>query len=332
MHKTGTTSIQKILRNKNKDLVQLGYLSFINLPKMNAKNKKNFDPAWIREQICLAEKEGIKSIIFSSETISTFNLKQMLTFLDIFSNHYVIVVACFRHWIGFLPSRWAQNCSRRDSQSFPEYINYLKNNNNYESHIDARFDLVISTIEEARPHDIRLISYDNAVATDSLVQIMLSCFDLPKSFVDTQHKKSIYYNSRQKLEITELVRLFNGVYSLKYNNIQNELFESVNHAIPVTEFYDFSKLVIDFLNERNDINTSLLLLLNENKDKILLSPNDPVIHKWESAANKASKKYIYNSSDSFLFDNVLEKQQTCSSLRIEDLPHKLLIEMEEVFN
>ena len=49
-------------------------------------------------------------------------------------------VVSFRHWVDYLPSRYAQNCMRRDSQTFDEYLAALQS---CEGHPDLRFDLVL---------------------------------------------------------------------------------------------------------------------------------------------------------------------------------------------
>ena len=330
MHKTGTTSVQNILKNDGKDLKQLGYLAFVNLPQMNVKNDEEYNPSWIRDQIDIANKKNIKAIIFSAEMISTFSLKQMLSFFDIFYDHQIVVIACFRHWTSFLPSRWAQNCKRRDSQSFTKYINNLKYNR--QAHIDARFDLIILRIMEANPSSIRLISYDNAIVTDSLVETILSAFDLPKLFIKNQNEKIINYsNVRHSTEITELVRLFNGVYSLQKNHIQNELFESINDATFVRRFYDYSEIVIKFMNERPFLKASLLKLLDARKEKFLLSSSDSVISKWENATMEISKEFVYNPCQSQLFFDISDNEIVCSLLTVDELPHSLRREMLVAF-
>ena len=156
MHKTGTTSVQMALRQNISNLEDFGYYAFINLPQMNAKNIENFNPDWLRAQIKKAEKNGAKAIIFSAEMISTFSSKQLNCFLDTFSGYEVILIACLRHWVGFLPSRWMQNCKRRDTQSFTAYLKQLKAHE--DKHVDARFDLVVKRLIAAKSKNIRLIS------------------------------------------------------------------------------------------------------------------------------------------------------------------------------
>ena len=61
MHKTGTTSLQRVLLTENERLKNLGYRIFLNPLEMNAKKPSNFNPAWIRSQINEAEVAGLKA-------------------------------------------------------------------------------------------------------------------------------------------------------------------------------------------------------------------------------------------------------------------------------
>lgn len=84
MHKTGTTSVQQTMLNNAVSLEALGYRVFVNLPQMNAKRGDCFNPAWLRDQVKIAEKDGQQAIIFSAEMVSTFNSQQLNSLLEAF--------------------------------------------------------------------------------------------------------------------------------------------------------------------------------------------------------------------------------------------------------
>lgn len=334
MHKTGTKSVQNILISNTKYLDELGYKAFVNLPQMNAKHPDRFDSDWLGEQVELAKNNNLKGVIFSAEMISTFNLRQMRIFFDVFNQHEIIVVSCFRHWVSFLPSRWAQNCKRRDSQSLPSYINNLRCND--KTHIDARFDLIISRLIEINPDVIRLVSFDNAVANVGLVPTVLSAFDFPVAVVERMYNPSTkHLNIGKSIKQSDLVRLFNGVYSLKCGVASNELFDSVNHAIIVKHQYNNSKKVLGFLDENDEnkkLKSILLCLLEEQSKRFVLSRSDSFITEWEEAANLVGRQYIYNPVESRLFGEISDNEIVCSVLDADEVPCLLQNEMMNFLN
>lgn len=318
MHKTGTTSVQKTLMCNDSGLELLGYRTFINLPQMNAKNIDSFNPDWLREQTKVAEKNGMTAIIFSAEVISTFNLKQLSSFLDAFYGYEVNLIACFRHWVGFLPSRWMQNCKRRDAQSFRKYLDQLKIHE--DKHIDARFDLVVQRMIMTQPNNIKLISYNNSILSDSLVPTVLSSFDLPQNFVEKITASKNRYNTRIDINSVEIIRLFNGIFSQKNVLEYDDLFFSIYHAIPVKRFYDFHAKINTILDMNEELKKQLLSIINDTKTCILLSRKDVNIAKWEERVELISGEFIYNPRQSKLFCDVPDASFIYSKIEVDDLP------------
>ena len=329
MHKTGTTSVQQTLVRNAKNLEELGYRVFVNLPEMNAKNTECFNPAWLRDQVKVAEKHGLHAIIFSAEVISTFNSKQLNNLLEAFYDYEVNIIACFRHWVGFLPSRWAQNCFRRDAQSFPAYLSNLRNHEKI--HIDARFDLIIRRMIAANPYNIRLISYDNAVVLGALLPTILSAFDLPQNFVNNIQESSRRYNTSKDAETVELVRLFNGIYSIRNALETNGLFMALLYAIPVGEVYDFSRKIGNILQDHKKLQKQLLDIVNEKRTKILLSRKDSSIARWEKMTEEAAGSFIINPQQSKLFCDIPDTEVICSEIEADDLPVSIQEEMAAAF-
>ena len=325
MHKTGTSSVQHVLMKSTEKLLLLGYCVLVNNPQINIKNKQYYDPTWVRDQVEKCEAKGMKAIIFSAEMISTFNSEQMKSFFEIFHGYEVCVIAGIRHWVNFLPSRWAQNCSRRDSQSFPAYLDKLQTD--YQKHIDVRFDLVVSRVLNANPAKLRLVSFDNAILNNSVLPTILSAFDLPDAYVDEYKVMRGYVNKRQDIDKTELVRLFNGVYSSHKGYEKNELFKAIYEARRVNHFYDFNRKVSDILRDKQVLRKKLLSLIEQKKIKISLSSEDEFITNWHLKTEELSQGFIYNPIQGKLFSEVLNNEITCSTLEAKDLHLQLKDEM-----
>jgi hypothetical protein len=306
-------------------LETVGYRAFVNVPQLSVKHALLFDPVWLREQVKMAEKDGLHSLIFSAEMISTFNSDQLKCLINTFYTNTIILVTCFRHWIGFLPSKWAQYCARRDAQSFRAYLDSLIDRQ--DKHIDARFDLIIKSMISVNPDDIRLISYDNAVRDESLMSTILSAFDLPPNFVNKSVVSSKRYNVRVNTEVVELVRLFNGVYSIGNGLRLNELFDAVYDAIPVTKFYDFAPRILSILKERKKLEKKLLAMTKNARSCILLSESDRHIAEWKKMTEDVAGDYLYNPKRSMLFCDVADRSFAYSELEATDLPVSIQAEI-----
>jgi len=329
MHKTGTTSIQKILLNNSEKLKTLGYRAFVNLPQMNAKNNEYFDPAWLRHRVDLAKKDGLQAIIFSAEMISTFNSRQLNSFMEAFIDYDVSFIVCFRHWVSFLPSRWAQNCSRRDTQSFHAYLKNLRNHDR--THVDARFDIVVERLIATNPRNIKIISYDNATTLGRLLPTCLSAFDLPQIFVNSFQGVNLRANITTDIENTELVRLFNGLYSLRNTLESNELFMAISKAIPVKRSYDFSKNIRTILHNHEELKKQLVDIIKENRITVPLSRNDNHITRWEKSVEEISSGFIFNPHNAMLFADVPDVEFVCSEIELDDLPVRIQEKMAVAF-
>lgn len=326
MHKTGTTSVQRVLLKNSEILQKLGYRAFVNSLQMSVKREEYFDPDWLRHQVELAEKEGMQAVIFSAETISTFNSKQLNRLLEPFHGHDVCIIACLRHWVNFLPSRWAQNCIRRDTQSFPAYLENLQKHDKV--HIDARFDIVVGRMIDANPQNSRIISYDNAASFGELLPTCLSAFDLPQNFVNNFKGANLRANIRRDYETTELARLFNGLYSQRNNLECNKMFMGICKAIPVNRYYSIYKKIPLVLQNHKKLKKQLIGMLRENKMTMVLSQNDTHIARWERMVEQESNGYVINLHNDRLFADVSDIECVCSKIEINDIPLKIREKME----
>jgi hypothetical protein len=329
MHKTGTTSIQQTLRNNTEELKKLGYLAFVNPHEMWVLTEEDFDPIWLRQQVEITKRDELKAIIFSAEFISILNSQQLNRLISVFEGNEIILVSCFRHWVSFLPSRWAQNCSRRDTQSFSTYLENLRVH--ADVHIDARFDLVVQRMIATNVKDIRIISYDNAILTDSLLSTCLFAFDLPEAFVNSVQKEGDRYNVSKSVETTELIRLFNGVHSLQHSLEANALFLGLGQIVSFGVLYDFSRKIAGFLNNNNELKTELLSLLKTGNEMVFLLRTDRHIATWESKVEEAAREYLVNPCESKLFGNIPHNEFECSNVEVGDIPLDVQKQMLKAF-
>lgn len=328
MHKTGTTSIQKVLLNNTKLLEGFGYRVLVNQLKMDARDDSNFDPLWLRYQLELAQKDGLQAFIFSAEMISTFNSMQLNALVSAFQGYDVSLIVYVRHWVNFLPSRWAQNCSRRDTQSFSAYLKKLQDGR---IHIDSRFDLVIKRMIDVNPGTIKIISYDRVAALGTLLSSCIAAFDLPQRFLDASEGIGMQENTRKNINEIELTRLFNGLYSQQRGAKSNELFWSLAEFDFVKQFYDLHNKVALYLLKHQKLKVELLNLIKEKEVLIVLSRKVACISKWERLLENISRDYMVNSGGSALFGGVSVVNFLSSDIEIDDLPIKVRKEMAGMF-
>lgn len=223
-HKTGTTSLQELLYANRAALLEHGIL----YPDAGAAHHGSLlnvrQPHWtadiFRPAFALAKARSARLLLLSCEVVSTFSAAQYAQLLSAFEGHEVGLVACLRHWSEFWPSRWAQYCRRRDSQSLAGYLEAIGPSS---THIDRRYDLVLDRAA-ATGAELRIVSYDNAVAeAGSVLPAMLSAFGLDGLFED----KTIAAprsNARLDWQEVEMLRLLNGLRADARGLPQDELF------------------------------------------------------------------------------------------------------------
>lgn len=224
MHKTGTKSLQELLYAHHASLLERGIL----YPDAGAAHHGSLlnvrQPHWTPETLgpalALAEARRAQLLLLSCEVVSTFSAAQYAQLLSAFEGHEVGLVACLRHWSEFWPSRWAQYCRRRDSQSFASYLEAIGPSS---THIDRRYDLVLDRAA-ATGAELRIVSYDNAVAeAGSVVPAMLSAFGLDGLFED-ETIATPRSNARLDWQEVEMLRLLNGLRADARGLPQDELF------------------------------------------------------------------------------------------------------------
>jgi len=325
MHKTGTTTLQRMMSNNTTAFEALGYRTFINTIQMNIKNPACYNTDFIRALLVSAENDGMEAVIVSAEMISTFTQQQFLAFVALFSGYEVHLVCTFRHWVHYWPSRWTQNCVRRDSQSFPAYKRKLMSPG--QQHPDVRYDLVIEKMKRASPASIRVISYDNAQAQDNLIPTLFDAMDVPRPSSALLAMPQKRANQRRPIETVDLARLFNGLRSDVLSVSQNAMFDSQVEGIPAGERYDMFGAVLQYLRENRPLRDQLLVLLDQYGQHYNFTSDDEEFAALNQRVENTVEGLVFNPSASRLFGHLATAQLQCSELEYADLPPAIQEEM-----
>lgn len=247
MHKTATTALQASLASNRAALEEHGFF----YPEMGVQHHNaalnlrfpHWDPRPIRDQITLARAKAASTIIFSAEVLSILSANEIRRLRQLFHGDFVRVVFAFRHWCDFLPSRWAQNCRVRDSQTFSDYLTNVRRFPG--GHLDARFDQILDRFKHNSDAEIRAVSYSNSVMLgQSVVAEMLRAMGLPGALRERILESEQILNTRLDWVEVEQTRLLNGTLSNRLGLNQNDLFESLgefgvgnlSYRLRLTEF------------------------------------------------------------------------------------------------
>ena len=239
MHKTGTSSFQKLLRDWEAPPNSEAWV----LPsQLNAKNAKKFDPNWISEKL----RSNLRHVIVSHEGLSTFSTAHWLSLREAIPSHIeprIIIV--FRPWQEYLISRWSTCCLRRDSNSFHRYIETLLESQTERVELDH--SLCIKRPILAGMRKIECIDYEaNIKKEKSILPILCRRAGIPAVNI------SINRNKRPEIDTIEMLRIINGATSEIEQRAQNDLCVSIGEHRPVDRFYDQLKLV-EILGKRNKV-------------------------------------------------------------------------------
>jgi hypothetical protein len=229
-----------------------------------------------------------------------------------------------RHWAHFLPSRWATNCLRRDSQSFPAYFSALVEHQ--ETHVEVAFDRIVEAISEAGQHELRILSYDNAIADKGLLPVFFSAIELPEDFLASDEALP-RQNKRLDHMDTELIRIFNGTYAKKNGHVLNELFWGKLNGTGLTHKYDFRPKIINYLDENPGIKTDIVQIITSKNTAFDLTHSNQNLSDWHQKLEEAASPFLVNPIGGKLFANVADNHFTCSKLEASELNTNLQAEM-----
>ena len=245
MFKTGTTSLQHLL-NANRDLLsnegivypftKIGQHSYI----LNVR-----DPKWNADYLLSIAKEAEQDyasiLLFSGEAVSALSYSQFKKLTACFESWPTEYVFCFRHWSTYLPSRWKQNCIRRDSQTFEEYLNLITNPSL--THFDVRYDLILSRAIASGAKNVRSISWDNAMANSgSSVPEILEALGFNKELIQKLAIDTEWLNKTSPFIKVEICRILNGLIDYKSHRKNNELFWAYAKHQECPHFHDIVRM------------------------------------------------------------------------------------------
>ena len=261
MFKTGTTSLQQSLNAKRFELSKEGIVYPYSEIGQHSHILNVRNPLWngvaLREIALEAEKNGAQLLLLSGESVSALSQSQFDQLTACFKGWPVEYIFCFRHWSTYLPSRWSQNCIRRDSQTFEEFlINAL---NPALSHFDARFDLILTRAVASGASNVHAVSWDLALSGNESVPVeVLRAASIDDQIIRLITNQLIWLKKRPNLEDVELFRVLNGVSAYKLGLIQNELFKAHANHQECSVFFNYNQFLHKISPEDRDVFISTL--------------------------------------------------------------------------
>jgi len=323
MHKTGTTSFQSWLRERTTALAAERIRVLTVPPQVNARDPDSFDPEWIRSILTRFEKAGAARTVISHEDISTLDVEALKRLRAALGERPVRHVTTFRHWLGFLPSRWMQNCRRRDSQSFPAFLERL--NRDAGMHVDARFDLVLKTALEAGFEDRIAISWDNAMATGGILAPLCDACGIPSGLVPQPGQQAVRANTGDPPETSEMLRLFNGVRARAEDRAPDAMFDAKLTGDRVDVFFDQRRRVERIRQTDPTLIHEVETFLAGRRENVRLAAPDFADHAEALAA--AAAPFLHNPLNGHLFPDPPPRVLAVSTVEVTDLADPLRARM-----
>lgn len=223
-HKSGTTSFQTLMDASRGRLLDAGVF-YPDGPKgqhaviLNTK-RPSWEDGGLRGAVDAARAAGAHTLLMSAEVVCSIGVAGFRRLAESLADCDLAFLFVFRHWSTFLPSRWAQNCKRRDSQPFGTYVERTLS---WEEHIDHRFDLVLRHCQDGARAPIVALSFDRAVAEHgSVVPALVDALSLPGFLKEAAD--GAWVNATPDRDVIELVRLLNGAVADRLGLPQDELF------------------------------------------------------------------------------------------------------------
>lgn len=237
-HKSGTTSFQTLMDASRERLRETGVF-YPAGPKgqhgaiLNAM-RSSWEDGALRAAVEAARAAGAHTLLMSAEVVASIGVAGFRRLAESLTDCDLSFLFVFRHWSSFLPSRWAQNCKRRDSQPLAAYVDSALA---WEDHVDHRYDLVLSDCLDGAGASVIALSYDRAVEEyGSVVPALVATLCLPAALADAGEAGRANVTSDR--EGIELVRLLNGALADRLDLPQDDLFVSRGEHRPCDTFFD----------------------------------------------------------------------------------------------
>jgi len=244
MHKTGTCSVQRVLHDNRALLLEHGilYPSAGVAPHHNFMldaKQRDFNASRLSEIVDQARQSEIKTLLFSAECVSVLPRDALRRLTACFApSDSLSFVVSLRHWSSFLPSRYAQNCKRRDAQTYADYLRRASEPSR--QHLDFYYDVVLENLSETA-HSVKIISFDRAVQEDGLVAAVLRAAGLPEALRKKLKEPVEHANQSPPWQRVELLRLLNGAASARLGVPENALFNAIAEGSGCDVIFDFDK-------------------------------------------------------------------------------------------
>ncbi|MBD0425385.1 hypothetical protein [Aquisalinus flavus] len=274
MHKTGTSSLQKMLADRREVLAHHKIWYPGNgvadaAPLLNVK-RADWTETALRETLETACRQGAETILFSLESVSTFSEDSFRRLTDALHGYKVLYLFTLRHWATYMPSRWAQYVRRRDSQTLGQYVTAALQGD----HIDHRLDLPLARALGSGKCQVRAISYDWASKKPGgVLNAVMRVMGFDDALRTTLLASAEWRHRTPDRAAIETVRLLNGVLSAHMGLPQNDNF----HAVLEDRLVD-----VPFTLPGNAIDRDLAFRIREIGDCTL---TDGGIIDWPDAAS-----------------------------------------------
>ena len=314
MHKTGTTSFQQLLRRFRDRFVSQGIAVFPSDPRILSNFQRCFAPNSLRDELEVLARSGFHTAVFSHEVLSWCRVADLVKLVELFRPHPVRYVLSVRHWRGFLLSRWKQNCSRRDAQSFGSFLAELCRHP--EGCVEVFFDLPVRRAIEAGISDIHVISYDLEQSRNSLLSAIAEACALPTHSYSEWHRQ-FRLNASNSVMGSDLVRLFNAIVSADTGRQSNPLAGVSRTGMAPDCFYDLVQIVVGFRESHPGPANRLDALLSGARAAVGL--NSAVVRDWEATVTPTLSRFVKGNEGEPLFPDVPVQPIMCSSIESGDL-------------
>ena len=308
MHKTATTAIQSWLAERAELLLTRRVRALDAPATFIAKDPARLDSHAVRAVVASAAADGVETLIVSHESLSLLRPATLQRIAEALDGYDLRVVVTLRHWTGYLPSRWAQNCRRRDSQPFGAFLDRIR----AAPRPDARFDLVVAALR--RLGRLRVVSYDNASET-AVPTVLRELADLEELVAPGAVGRAAGRSPPPR--VSDRCRLFNGVLSEREGRDPDALFDSIGCYGAAGRLYDLERQVERLLARDPELRADLDAALDRRAETRRLVPAD--FAAWEARLEDAVGDDLANPVAGRLFAAPPTREVTTSGTRAGDL-------------
>lgn len=325
MHKTGTTFVQVWLKENREKLISEGTWVFI--PETLGQLvllRGDALVAKLMELFQAVRSAGGKRIIISHEGMSFFDTQHLALLAHAVPYVRTRCVLTLRHWNGFLPSRWKQNVSRADSQSFGKMVARLRDPESVS--VNLRFDLLVQRILDAGFDINAFVSYDRAARDGGILKAVLKAADISLPIGSICRTNKI--NESVDTLSTDIVRVFNGIRSRAEGLRQNPLHDAREDPSIRPHYFDHNRhLIIDVMHRSFP---DIVEQLSRVEPTVLRAADFLAI---ATRLEALVAPFVVNPTQGGLFPDIHDRDVFSSPVELEDLPlaitERILLSVKE---